>query len=470
MPTLFEQHPVTAGRFATGAAAAVLTLATGCQSYQPRPVDLPAAAAEFAARTPAQAASTGAGRFDPSDGLNLAEAQAVAMVFNAQLRLARLSAGAAQATAEYAGLWSDPVVGVDATRVLASVDHRWTLGATLGFTVPVSGRLAIQREKAGAQWRAELARVAEKEWAVRTDLARAWAHWSALCRQVEAEQALALNAAPVLAVIDAMERAGELARTEARLFHLEQESRRAQMLRLVAARQRALGDVFTLMGLAPGAKVELAPAPALRQDTALPADAAAELAAHNPAVRVALAEHQVAEEQLRLAVAGQYPDLSLAPGIGKDDGNGEVGLGFSMPIPIFNANRQEIAHARAQRELTAAAAQAALEHALARLHTAAAAMHAAVALAEQIEHAQVPLAAAQQREARELARLGEVNTLVLLQSMAQGHATTLALIEAQRDAELAAIDVRDLLGPPNTPDEPITPSTPQPAAQPGGAP
>jgi hypothetical protein len=59
----------------------------------------------------------------------------------------------------------------------------------------------------------------------------------------------------------------------------------------------------------------------------------------------------------------------------------------------------------------------------------------------------VPLVDAQYTDAREVARLGEVNSLVLLESHARQHEAKVGLIEAARDEALAAIDLEELIGP-----------------------
>ena len=58
------------------------------------------------------------------------------------------------------------------------------------------------------------------------------------------------------------------------------------------------------------------------------------------------------------------------------------------------------------------------------------------------------------REAREVARLGEVNTLILLESLKQQLDAKRQLIAAHRDEALAAIDIAEITGPATDGDEP----------------
>src|SRR5688572_284171 len=90
-----------------------------CQRYSPAPLDLAGHHAAVAARDPSAtdviayarrlgAPPEGAAKYDPSDGLSLAEGEVVALFFNPQLRLARLKADVPRVGAAEAGRWEDP--------------------------------------------------------------------------------------------------------------------------------------------------------------------------------------------------------------------------------------------------------------------------------------------------------------------------------------------------------------------------
>lgn len=158
-----------------------LFMATGCQRYQPQPLQLEAHRAAWQGRSPdditvhafaTELAETGRLEipFDLTDGLSLEEAEVVALVFNPRLRESRARAGVAAATAEHAGLWEDPVLEVDALRILESVPDPWITGIGLGFTIPVSGRLGVERSLADAERSAEATRAAVDEWLVLGEL------------------------------------------------------------------------------------------------------------------------------------------------------------------------------------------------------------------------------------------------------------------------------------------------------------
>lgn len=479
---------------------AILLLLTGgvagCQSYERKPLDLTAHQAAILARTPestelrafARALSEGAGEegadartFDLADGVSRDEAEAVAMVFNAELRVARLRAGVAQASAANAGLWEDPSIGVDLTRIIQSVAHPWKVMASVGLTIPVSGRLEIEKQRAGAEHAVELARVAQEEWAVRMDLRRAWVRWSALEAQITTTREFLVRADDVVSIVDRMEQAGEMARTEARLFRIERSSRSVELASLEARLNEEEIGVRRLMGLSPAAPLRLVssgvsapemaggegaltlltrelgssvvldtpptPTSTPPSGTGIPPTAASSLAAVPPLLLTAMAEYELAERGLELEVRKQYPDVTIGPGYGREDGDDEVLLGVSVPLPILNANRRGIAEARARREVARGEAEAAVERLIGELHVADAQRRAAGRQRELMEQEIIPMVDAQYEDARRVAQLGEVNTLVLVESLSRQQDTKMKLIEARREEALAAIRMHEIVGP-----------------------
>jgi outer membrane protein, heavy metal efflux system len=439
-------------------------LFAGCQSYERRPLELPGHRTAFLARTPdtpevrefadALARSGGAerARFDLTDGLTCEEAEVVALVFNADLRLARLRAGVALANAENAGRWADPSFGLDLAHVVQSTPEPWRIAASVGLTLPLSGRLDAEKRLMGNEYAAELARVAEREWRTRTEIRRAWTQRSARDAELATVRELVERLDSVLVVVDRMEQASEMTRAESRLLRIERASKSVELFAAESFVREAELHLKLLMGIAPNAPVQFSPTgigPAFTAgDDLATLD---ELEARSPTVAVALAEYEAAEWALRLEIRKQYPDLNLAPGYGREDGMNEVHLGLSLPLPLFNANRRGIAEARALRELARANAQATLEHLLAAAQTAVVRLDSARRQRHLLETEIAAMVDAQYADARRVAELGEVNVLVLLESLARQQEAKVKLIEARRDEALARIDLQEIAGPPAHP-------------------
>ena len=469
------------GVFALTATAVASLHLVGCRTYEPAPIEVSALREAFLARTPdapevasfaaALAAPEGDGAmedsFDPSDGIDLAEAEPIALFLNPRLRERRAAAGVAEANAENAGLWPDPVVGLEFTRIIDSTVEPNELFGSVAFTIPISGRLEVEKERLGRAHAAELLRVAAMEWEVVSALRAAWSEWTA--HRVLLEEATAFRAQidSLLEVVDAMESLGELSRVEGRLFRLERAKIDARLERLASLVEESRLAVLRIMGLPPASDAVLL----LGGWTTLPSDAEvaesdpsdAALAA-SPAVAIALAEHEVAEKALEQEIRTQIPDLGVIPGYGTQDGLEQFTLGLALPIPIFNGNRQAIEAAFAARELARIAVARAVEEILADLAIARVDIRSIARERAIVERDLVPLVDLQYAEARELARLGEVDTLILLDSLKQQHEAKVRLVEVRRDEVLAVVDLQALIGPPvaqtRDPESAVDPTAP----------
>lgn len=319
------------------------------------------------------------------------------------------------------------------------------LAASVALTVPISGRLRIEKDKADRENMVELARIADMEWSTRVEIRGAWAEWAALREHAAAIREYLGHIGQVLGIVDLMEQAGEFARTEARLIRIEYLSNNIELARIESRIEEHELRIRQIMGLAPGAHVRLEPS-----------GIGARFLSHvgrspnfqtSPRLAVAKAEYEVFEQSLRLEVRRQYPDLTIGPGYGREDGNDQWLLGVSLPLPILNANRRAIAEARAARDAAGARVESVLEELAAESARAELRLRAANDQRKAIETSVVPLVDAQYAEARELARLGEINTLVLLESLKRQHEVKLRYIEAAKEESLAAIRVEELFGP-----------------------
>lgn len=378
-------------------------------------------------------------KFGLADGIGPEEAEAIALVYNVDLRAARLKLGVTRAGAEYAGLWDDPALGVDLTRIIESSANPWKTGIGLSLTVPISGRLEIEKARAGAEHAVGLAEAAAAEWRVRHDVRRAWTEWSVLAHEIVVAQEFLGRIEQVLKIVDAMEQVGEIARTEARLFRVELASTQAEVASIESRERAADLAVRRLMGIPPDAPIKLTPGTlgAMGPHSGEPA------AESHPVVQVALAAYEVAERRLQLEVRKQVPDLEIGPGVGREDGDNQISLGVSLPLPLWNANKRAIAEATAEREVARAEVEAAAESLIAEQARAMTGSLAATARRRSLETGLIPLVDAQYADVREVARLGEVNTLLILESLTRQYEAKSKLIAAMRDEAVASITVHE---------------------------
>ena len=439
------------------AALSTMAVLAGCQSYDPSPLDAAAHREAWHARTPAdESVTTFAERlneaspdkpvaYDPEDGISLAEGELVAMVYNPDLRLARLKAGVALATADHAGRWDDPQLGVDLLRITESVSDPWIVTAGLAITLPISGRLEAEKSRADAAYQAQLLKVAEAEWKVRHEVRLAWLEWSAAKVKLQQQEQLIESIGTLVDATKKLADAGELPSTEAGLFAIERVQRRYELRRLQGKVAAAEQRLRALLGLSPNAPLQLNPT-AISVASSFD-DSNKTTVDNNPALARLTQEYEVAEQTLLREVRKQYPDLTIGPVVESDEGQSRIGLSGGIPLPILNANKQGIAEAKAERELARAAYETEYERLVGSLAQTQAKAKALTGERELVADEMAPLVDQQVNRARKLLDLGEGGGLVLLESLVRAHETKLHLIDVQLDEAKAYAELTYLAGP-----------------------
>jgi len=432
----------------------------GCQSYEPRPIDLAQHRASVLARdtallTPDTAglisphiarpdAGHTPGVFDASDGLSLPEGQALAMFYNPDLRVSRMQAGVALAEFETAGLWQDPEFGFDASDILSSNAPTET-GFVLSLSIPISGRLGVEKDRAGAHHAEALARVVHEEWAVRAEVRRAWIAWSTGQERAALLQGLVEQVESIVQIAEDLGSAGELSRIESRLFVVELAKRQAELSRATADKRRARMRLLALLGLSPESTFVLQPG--LANAAEIPEASVIAMIERNTELATLRAAYRAAEQSLRLAIREQYPDIAIGAGYGNEDDD-RLLLGVSIPIPVLNANRPAIARARAEREVARASAHAAaerFEHALAQARLEDSEIRNQRAGYEEIV---LPLLDEQAADVRRVIELGEFDALLVLETVSGMFEAQVAMLELRQSELISATNITELIGPP----------------------
>ena len=432
----------------------VLLFLGGCTTYRPDPLDAAAHSQGWRAQgvdsEPVAAFAKSLAESDPSsvsfnpkNGLTLSEAELVSLVFNPDLRVARTRAGVAEATAKFAGLWDDPELSFDVLKISKSVPDPWIVGSALSVTIPVSGRLRVEKMRASAELHAELDRVAEAEWKVMRELRDAWVAWSAQRLRLQETEQIVKSLDSIVESTSKLAEVGELLRTEAALFSIKRESRRSELGQLRGEVAEGTLEIRALLGLSPKAPVDLVPtltsvnsisAKAVPDDTSL-------------TLTRLRSEYEVAEQTLLREVRKQYPDITLGPQAESDEGQSRIGFVGAIPIPILNSNKGGIAKALAEREVAKAAFETEYEKTTGRIAALRARRKGIRDRAKTMKNALVPMVDRQVADASKLVELGEGGSLVLLESLIRAHEAKLKLIDLRENESQTNNGLRFLLGP-----------------------
>lgn len=329
----------------------------GCASYVPQAlpknVDLPQSISSVTvepAKLPFR--RLGTHTFNPTDGLDIDEVAMLAVANNPQLRQARDGLGIARAQAFAAGLLPDPQLGITS-------DHpvNGTTGNTNAFNLNLSydvSALLLRSSRAGS------ATAAEQQ--VNLDLL--WQEWQVVSQarllfvRATTQQLLLSKLQDARSMFADRYQRSQQALADGNvtsdyassdLAALQNVERQINDLERSRLQNRASLD--SLLGIAPETILDLTgqPAPFAIDEAAVRASLVQRLI-QRPDLRALQAGYRSEEEKYRGAILAQFPALNVGITRARDtSGLYTLGFGLSLSLPIFNANRGNIAVEQATR-------------------------------------------------------------------------------------------------------------------------
>lgn len=341
----------------------VAAFVSACASYEPRPLITRDELAALRARTldaiRIEQGHSGEQQrrdlaFDLTDGLDEAELVAVALTLNPSLRAKRLEIGEAEALLIGAGLWPNPEVGL---ALRPGIDGATGTGIELDalFALLRPGERKARREVALARLDVVRAEIATEELQLVAQTRKARVTILAAdenARLLEGEAALREQA---LALLRRRKEIGEATDLDLLLVDLELVDMQRALREARAERLQARRALNEILGLPSSYEVDLTNAADGLTFVVVETPSDEELDQRILTGRFDLqakeARYRQAEEELRLAVARQYPNLRLGPSFERDvEGSKALGLGVGIEIPLFDRNQGEIAEKHAARE------------------------------------------------------------------------------------------------------------------------
>ena len=338
--------------------------AVGCAKYQPAPLDPRLELLALRSKTvdgiivqrirPGEQAAPTSRTFDPSDGLDEAEVVSVALTLNPDLRAKRLEIGQAQALLISAGLWPNPEIGVGLKFGVAGASG-YNLDADALFQLLRPGERSAR--KAAAQ-----ARVAE----VDADIV---AEEFATVAEVRTQRVQVLVAEQAVKLFDEelnlRQRARDLVRRQRQLGDASELEVSTADLELAEVRrdqrkaETALGaerlELNRLLGLPPEYVLRLTESGQPLKISVF-ADVSDEeldqrVMSGRLELRAAEAAYRRSDQELRLAIQGQYPRIGVGPAFERElEGDSAFGPALSLELPLLNRNQAEVAAARSERD------------------------------------------------------------------------------------------------------------------------
>ena len=342
--------------------SAILTLAAGCATYQPRPISPEKTAANFDTRSltdenlRAFLETNHVAVPAPGGAWDLKQLTLAAFYYQPALAEARAQWAAVEASKITAGERPNPTVGFTPTYD-STAPPPWILGLTWDIPIETAGKRGLRISQAEHLTEAAKWDFVGMAWKVRSNVRAAML---ALYTARETESLLARQEAAqsnVVRLLEGQLSAGAVSSyevtqarvtlTTTRLAKMGADSQsaqaRVQLAGALGLPLRALDGVnFSFDGL--DQFPQNLTAPEVRRDAIL----------NRADVRGALADYAASQSALQLEIAKQYPDIHLGPGYELDQTDNKWSLGVSLDLPILNHNQGPVAEAMANRAAAAA--------------------------------------------------------------------------------------------------------------------
>ncbi|MDV6330647.1 TolC family protein [Asticcacaulis sp. 201] len=324
----------------------------------------------------------------------------------------------------------------------------WLYGGALGIPLDLGARR--QARVTAADLAAVKARyaLAEAAWRVRQQFQTAAVDADLAGREVGIAQSLLDRRAAYLAVLQARVNAGEDARGLAAQAALDVSGARQALAQAQANKTQAIAALAHLLDTDP-ATAESLPAIALAplaevdpSEVTTRIDAALYARAD---VLTAVIDYDLAENDLRQAIAAQYPDINIQPGYTWERGQVKLPLSLSLTLPPLDGNRAVINAAQSTRLAAGKTLEAVVRSTRSTASQAATAYGAGLATARTITDSDLPAARDMAARTERMRTAGESDTTEV--QLAQINATQAALsaLQAERNARMDRLALEDAL-------------------------
>jgi cobalt-zinc-cadmium efflux system outer membrane protein len=425
-----------------------ILLPAGCQTYTPKPLEPESllALVEKGRRSP----DTGTGR-DGEEGRTPSEAPAFTFSRAAEL-MSRNGPALKETRAEYETALALAKIKTPLPNPALEAGPQFGFGpdarsyrlqpfGSIGFTIPLGGRLGAQDEL--NRLNAEVARieVQARHRELYLELRRLYARWTMSHARLKIREEMAASAGQSMELGRKLAEGGRLSALEVGLLEVEFARIQAETLNVQSDIVNQAGDLSLAVGVHADHFLPL-PADALPVVPAAAPDLKAlreRLTANHPELGRLRARYEAAEGELRLEIARQYPDFSFGPSVDKEVGERKTVLGLTLGIelPIFDQNQQGIAVASQRREEIRAKYESAANRALASLERARQKVRVAAEKTALVTGRLLPKAQANLELARKALNAGATDALHYLEAERGMRTALIEALDSEQDLRAA---------------------------------
>ena len=306
----------------------------------------------------AAAALAGATSSAAAAPLTLEEAYRIAESANPALTGARaqLSAVQGQLAEARAPLWNNPSVSLESSRSRIPVPGEsfstWQAGVSQTFEI--AGQQGWRREAAQADLAAYEATTAHARALVRAEVEQAFVQVLALQERAAIERDTVSIVEQAADTVRRRREAGQVSRLDDNLARVEAERARNQLVQLAEQLTLARSQLAALLQLPPVELPEVAGE--LERRAGYTLEDLLDVSSRRPQLVALARREEAARSRLAFERAARYPDVTVGIFTGRNGPpelrENTVGLGVSLPLPLFRRNQAGIG--RATTELTQA--------------------------------------------------------------------------------------------------------------------
>jgi outer membrane protein TolC len=440
-------------------------LVSGCTAYQEKAIDPKEVSLAWAKIGPREAtqlrnqsSNNSDSDYNLNDGISLREAEVTALFYNPLISASRIRSGLPEVQRKYAKLWEDPELDVDGEYFSSKQDDPLNYSGGLSLTIPLSGRLDVQKDIAEENLNAKKASLLAEEWALVIEVREKWVERNFLLEKTRVLKELLSDLEAAIKWVPHFRAAKVATIVDEQNLLIQKEEMNDDLRQLQSEVQQNKLTLLSLMGLHPDTdwtltvdekEVQRAVFVEKEDDLLL-----------NPEIHKILSQYEVAQLRLKMAIRRQIPDLKLGLGAGTEEGTSLMAFGLGLThLPLFNKNRLEIAESKIERDVHGKEIQKGIQSLLNKRASAKQRLKIAKARIEHMERELIPLVDKQLKDAMRLTKLGELDIFLLVDAIQKKVEIKLSLIEAKVEKSYANLQGLALNGPTFTSIVPTTEKT-----------
>jgi outer membrane protein TolC len=428
-------------------------LVSGCVAYQEKsinPKEVSRAWEEIGPREATQLRNQSsknlASDYNLSDGISLREAEVTALFYNPLISASRVRSGIPEVQREYAKLWEDPELEVEGEYFSSKHDDPLNYSGGLSITIPLSGRLDVQREIADKSLNSKKSSLLAEEWALVIEVRERWVERHFLFAKTRVLKEMIADLDETIRLVPHFRAAKVATIVDEQNLLIEKEELKDKLRQLQLEVQQNKLTLLGLMGLHPDASWRLImDENEVEEKIAFDREEDFHL---SPEIQKVLSQYEVAQLRFKLAIRRQIPDLKLGLGAGAEEGSSLMAFGVGLShLPLFNNNRLEIAESKLEREIQGEEVLVGIQDLLSKRASAKQRLEMAEARVEHMETKLLPLINKQIKDAMRLTKLGELDLFLLVEAIQKKGEVKLSLIEIQVERSYATLQRLALNGP-----------------------